>query len=64
MESEGRTMVAADGLLWGVLEEAYRRWTELGKPARERFGLTIVDGRQWAWLDDPDQLIEDNLEGR
>ncbi len=40
--------------LWDVIEEAYRRWCELGQPERERFGLSVGhDGRQLAWLDDP-----------
>ncbi|WP_425833631.1 methyltransferase domain-containing protein [Streptomyces fractus] len=29
-------------------------WEREGRPARERFGVTVRGERQWAWLDDPD----------
>ncbi|MGW2343717.1 methyltransferase domain-containing protein [Streptomyces sp. NPDC001661] len=30
-------------------------WEREGRPERERFGVTVRgDGRQWAWLDDPE----------
>ncbi|WEH41781.1 methyltransferase domain-containing protein [Streptomyces sp. AM 2-1-1] len=34
-------------------EEAMNLWEGEGRPDRERFGLTVERGRQWAWLDDP-----------
>ncbi|PRH75788.1 methyltransferase, partial [Streptomyces solincola] len=34
-------------------EEAYALWLQEDRPRRERFGLTVGGGRQWAWLDDP-----------
>ncbi|MCS0638592.1 methyltransferase domain-containing protein [Streptomyces sp. LP05-1] len=34
--------------------EAYALWQREGRPARERFGVTVRAGRQWAWLDDPE----------
>ncbi|KAF0648121.1 MULTISPECIES: methyltransferase domain-containing protein [Streptomyces] len=34
--------------------EAYALWQREGRPARERYGVTVRDGRQWAWLDDPE----------
>ncbi|GAA2089462.1 methyltransferase domain-containing protein [Streptomyces albiaxialis] len=34
-------------------EEAYALWHREGRPGRERYGVTVADGRQWAWLDDP-----------
>lgn len=34
--------------------EVYELWRGAGRPARERYGLTVRDGAQWAWLDDPD----------
>lgn len=39
----------------GQLEppEAYAVWDETGRPGRERYGVTVWGGRQWAWLDDP-----------
>ncbi|MEC3975386.1 methyltransferase domain-containing protein [Amycolatopsis sp. H20-H5] len=40
--------------LWDVAERAYLEWTSLGKPGRERFGLTIGGPDQVFWLDSPD----------
>ncbi|MGW7457886.1 methyltransferase domain-containing protein [Streptomyces sp. NPDC054797] len=39
----------------GVLHprEALDLWRSEGRPARERFGVTVGPGGQWAWLDDP-----------
>ncbi|RAJ69933.1 protein-L-isoaspartate(D-aspartate) O-methyltransferase [Streptomyces sp. Amel2xB2] len=34
--------------------EAYELWRGAGRPARERYGVTVRGGAQWAWLDDPD----------
>ncbi|CAL9290935.1 methyltransferase domain-containing protein [Streptomyces sp. SudanB25_2051] len=34
--------------------EAYALWQREGRPGRERYGVTVADGRQWAWLDDPE----------
>ncbi|MYU22291.1 methyltransferase domain-containing protein [Streptomyces sp. SID8352] len=33
--------------------EAYALWRREGAPPRERFGVTVDDGRARAWLDDP-----------
>lgn len=33
--------------------EALSLWQREGRPGRERFGVTVSEGRQWAWLDDP-----------
>lgn len=33
--------------------EALALWRREGRPERERFGVTVNEGRQWAWLDDP-----------
>ncbi|MCK1822304.1 methyltransferase domain-containing protein [Streptomyces sp. XM83C] len=35
-------------------EEAHALWEREGMPPRERYGLTVADGRGWAWLDDPE----------
>ncbi|MFI6205132.1 methyltransferase domain-containing protein [Streptomyces sp. NPDC051041] len=35
-------------------EEAYALWEREGRPGRERYGITVSDGREWAWLDDPE----------
>ncbi|WP_328888999.1 methyltransferase domain-containing protein [Streptomyces sp. NBC_00316] len=34
--------------------EALSLWQREKCPERERFGVTVRDGRQWAWLDDPE----------
>ncbi|MBC9718060.1 methyltransferase domain-containing protein [Streptomyces sp. TRM66268-LWL] len=34
-------------------EEAFALWRREGRPARERFGVTVSSGAVWAWLDDP-----------
>lgn len=40
--------------LWDEVEHAFRRWRELGRPVRERFGLTVTDdGHETVWLDNP-----------
>ncbi|MDT9690292.1 methyltransferase domain-containing protein [Streptomyces sp. P9(2023)] len=33
--------------------EALALWQRERRPERERFGVTVSEGRQWAWLDDP-----------
>ncbi|MFJ2027770.1 methyltransferase domain-containing protein [Streptomyces sp. NPDC087897] len=33
--------------------EALSLWEREGRPQRERYGVTVGRGRQWAWLDDP-----------
>ncbi|MCA1675308.1 MAG: methyltransferase domain-containing protein, partial [Actinobacteria bacterium] len=53
----GNTVTAsADGPIWDEIESAYTEWCALGRPPRERFGVT-VDTRQWVWLDHPDHMI-------
>ncbi|WP_306324360.1 MULTISPECIES: methyltransferase domain-containing protein [unclassified Streptomyces] len=34
--------------------EALALWEREGRPVRERFGVSVRGGRQWAWLDDPE----------
>lgn len=34
--------------------DAYVLWSEENRPSRERYGVTVRDGEQWAWLDEPD----------
>ena len=43
-------------LIAGSVEphDVYDLWRTVGRPVRERYGVTIRDGRQWAWLDDPE----------
>ena len=40
--------------LWELAEAAYVDWCELGKPDRDRFGVTVTGERQEFWLDTPD----------
>lgn len=41
--------------MWDEIEMAYELWAKLGRPDRERFGLTVRrDGSQFVWLDSPD----------
>jgi hypothetical protein len=35
-------------------EEALSLWEREERPQRERYGVTLSEGRQWAWLDDPE----------
>ncbi|MFI5687119.1 methyltransferase domain-containing protein [Streptomyces sp. NPDC051636] len=43
-------------LAGGTLDprEAYALWEREGMPRRERYGITVVGDREWAWLDDPE----------
>ncbi|MDN3022827.1 methyltransferase domain-containing protein [Streptomyces sp. S.PB5] len=34
-------------------QEAYQLWEREGWPLRERYGVTVSGGCEWAWLDDP-----------
>lgn len=43
--------LAAGGL---DTREALSLWQRERRPERERFGVTVSGGRQWAWLDDPE----------
>lgn len=40
--------------LWDVIETAYAEWQGLGRPARDRFGITVEPAGQELWLDEPD----------
>ncbi len=44
------------GLTAGSMEphEVYELWRTAGRPGRERYGVTLRKGEQWAWLDSPD----------
>jgi protein-L-isoaspartate O-methyltransferase len=53
--NEARVIQGGPRRLRDATEELYLLWTELGRPGRERFGLTVTpDGRHVAWLDSPD----------
>ncbi|MEE1781637.1 methyltransferase domain-containing protein [Streptomyces sp. SP17BM10] len=40
--------------LWSDLEAVHRLFVVKGRPARDRYGITITAGEQRVWLDDPD----------
>lgn len=44
--------------------DTYELWRGAGRPVRERYGVTVRDGAQWAWLDDPDGPHSWPLDGR
>lgn len=44
--------------LWDETESAYRRWVDLGRPPRDRFGLTATARGQRVWLDEPGRPID------
>jgi protein-L-isoaspartate O-methyltransferase len=40
--------------LWDMAVQLHQEWRALGRPDRERFGLTVTANRhQYVWLDDP-----------
>lgn len=44
--------------LWDEVEAAYMRWLSLGRPGRERFGLTVsAAGDQAVWFDSPGHVL-------
>ncbi len=56
MNVNSTTQAAAFGALWNDVEAAYTEWHELGRPERDRFGIT-AGKQQWVWLDKPDHVI-------
>ncbi len=53
--ANGRARVAQHGerRLWDIFESAYQQWSDLGRPRRGRYGISITPDEQWAWLDEP-----------
>jgi protein-L-isoaspartate(D-aspartate) O-methyltransferase len=43
--------------LWDEAEAAYSAWVEHGKPARDRYGMTVTADRQVVWLDQPANVL-------
>lgn len=50
---DGTVLTTGPRDLWALVESAYGLWQDEGRPTRGRFGVTVEDGRQWCWLDDP-----------
>ncbi len=40
--------------LWDQVETAYQQWRQIGRPTRDRFGLTVDNAQHVTWLDFPD----------
>jgi protein-L-isoaspartate O-methyltransferase len=40
--------------LWDAIEQAHAVYEQHDRPGRQRFGLTVTRGAQYAWLDSPD----------
>jgi methyltransferase of ATP-grasp peptide maturase system len=57
---EGHVTQAGPRHLWDQLESAYTQWTTLGRPTRDRLGLTIQPARQIVWLDRPTAPLADD----
>lgn len=55
-DDDGKRTVwqAGPRLLWDYIEAAHGRWTQLGRPGWERFGLTVTERLHCVWLDSPD----------
>ncbi len=53
---DGRRQVWQGGprRLWDIAEAAHEEWRSLGRPTRERFGITVDSERQDLWLDSPE----------
>jgi hypothetical protein len=44
--------------VWDEVEAGYRQWDHAGRPARDRYGLSIDrDGKHRYWLDIPESLL-------
>jgi len=43
--------------LWDEIENAFLGWCALGRPAQDRFGLTVEDGEVCQWLDHPGNIL-------
>ncbi|WP_219500012.1 protein-L-isoaspartate(D-aspartate) O-methyltransferase [Nonomuraea ceibae] len=43
--------------LWDEVTDAYLTWVEWGRPARDRYGVTVTGEGQQIWLDTPDRVI-------
>lgn len=55
-DSDGTHRVRQGGpqRLWDLIEHLHQLWTALGRPERQRFGLTVTPEVHRVWLDAPD----------
>lgn len=54
---EYRVLQAGDRRLWDEAVAAFFRWQSWGRPARDRFGVTVTPDDQTIWLDSPANLV-------
>lgn len=57
-EKTARVWQSGPRHLWDETEAAYRWWVEQGRPEHTRFGLTVTQEGETAWLDGPSQLVQ------
>ncbi|WP_141743734.1 hypothetical protein [Streptomyces agglomeratus] len=43
--------------LWDEAEAAYRVWDQMGRPDRDRAGISVTHDGQYVWLDTEEQVI-------
>jgi protein-L-isoaspartate O-methyltransferase len=58
-ELRAKPRVVSCGPLWNALESAYQDWLDLGRPARDRFGVEVAGCQSWVWRDTPDQVVRE-----
>ncbi|MFI5735831.1 hypothetical protein ACIA49_37310 [Kribbella sp. NPDC051587] len=51
---DGTVAQAGPQCVWDVVEAAHRRWDELGRPTRDKFGIDVAPGVQQVRLDGSD----------
>lgn len=44
-------------VLWSALESVARSWRDAGSPRMDRYGLTVAEGRNTVWLDEPENSV-------
>ncbi|MGW6454570.1 methyltransferase domain-containing protein [Streptomyces sp. NPDC055078] len=48
--------------LWDEAEAAYRAWADLGRPGRDRAGLTVTADGERVWIDTEDHIVPTPLQ--
>ncbi|MFI9554256.1 methyltransferase domain-containing protein [Nonomuraea endophytica] len=63
-ESGDTTVWQSGGTLWDDFEGAYMQWLKAGRPAPDRFGITVTPVGQYLWIDVPWRIVEPVDHGR